>query len=503
MTFFKANFPSLLAWELCLAFAALASGSSSAKASAVNVIGWPLPDLSGEKPNLAIGDDPVYGRQLCPPLTRLNLMQKRSEELLLRRATASGNTWRLELRPNLYWWDGSPVDSRDLAEFVTTELASIVKTRSGGVWAEPKFRVNRADEFSIAVEFSGPPPFGPYIFNGAPFFRKQAGDKEGVSFECAGLYRPRREDFGLALLPNAAYKSNKSLPDLHLYREGVKVPVGPKTMELLYPKELSVSPKERPPGSSSGCARTLDLPFATMVVWNPHLSPTASADFRRTLTQLIPRGALVSAGANTLADVASAPIPRQHPGYNTSIPTRPFDMKAAAGQLSRLGYVRPAASATRLGPDSKPLKLVLLSRTGHGLAEKVIVDAFSAVGIKVIAKTKLSEGEQPDGVLAAFSLDWPRVSFLANLHSRSKSDGTFWPLKDHELDKAMEDYGRSLTTSSPDFSLLGRVHKRLADLEPMTVLVQHKACVVSGPDLRLARGSLNQRDPDWFRELLF
>jgi hypothetical protein len=51
--------------------------------------------------------------------------------------------------------------------------------------------------------------------------------------------------------------------------------------------------------------------------------------------------------------------------------------------------------------------------------------------------------------------------------------------------------------------LLASIHRRLAALEPATVLLQHKACVDATASLRLPPGNLSQRDPDWFRQLLF
>src|SRR5206468_12717960 len=132
------------------------------------------------------------------------------------------------------------------------------------------------------------------------------------------------------------------------------------------------------PDKGSGCSRTLDLPYATMIVWNPTRPPTDRKEFRRLLTQLVPRGMLVSAGAAALADVASAPVPRQHPGYDPKVTARPFDIKAAAAALNQLGYRRKSPVSPRTDATGKPLKLTLLAPGGGaGLPEKVIMDSFS------------------------------------------------------------------------------------------------------------------------------
>src|SRR4051794_19194181 len=123
-----------IALALVAASTGAASGSTTASPAAagaadtVDVVGWPLPDLQAPAPRLDAGDDPIYGRQACPPLTRLNLAQRKSEELLLKKVVVEfsdasrGSVWRLELRPGLFWWSGAPVTADDAAKYVKTVL---------------------------------------------------------------------------------------------------------------------------------------------------------------------------------------------------------------------------------------------------------------------------------------------------------------------------------------------------------------------------------------------
>lgn len=505
MAFFKGL--SLQIIKLIVFGVALASPGQAAGPGAVDVLGWPVPRLDQDAPDLELGDDPVSGRQLCPALTRLNLATRRSEALVLKRMAEEfrneerGSLWRLELRSGIFWWSGEPVTSEDIAQFVRKALPDVVARRGAGLWALPDFEVKADGPSDVVIRWKKLPVFGPFVMNDAPLYRSRTSD--GMRYECAGLYRPEAEGYGVALRPTPGYKGSKLLPEIRIYRAGSRpVRSAEKTFELRYASGVSGQQMERR-ASEASCKQSLQMPFATMVVWNTHRAPTSDKNFRQLLTQLIPRGPLANAGAADMAEVAAGPVPRVHPGFNGQVRIRPFNIRAVSEGLSRLGFKRKTASSPRVDAKGKAVDLVLLTQTNSpGLAEKVIADAFSAVGLGVTFKTKLAAGETADGVLAAFALDWPRVSFLSNFHSGVTNTAPFWSLGDKDLDQLLEAYARSLTQETPDFSLLGKIHAHLAELEPVTVLLQHKACVVSSAGLKLAKG-LNQNDPDWFRQLLF
>lgn len=498
----------------CLLLSTLGSGlgtqASAAPASVVDVVGWPLPELSGATPALDIGDDPVYGRQICPPLTRLNLADKKSEELLLKKVVeehgAQGPVWRYEYRQSLYWWDGTLATSRDLADFLRAQIPAIAKVRSGGLWQVPDFEVTTVGEQAVKVRFKQAPPFGPFVLNGVPFYRKAEPAKNaGIQFECVGLYKPQTKPFGLALVPTSGYKFRHVLPDIHLYKDG-KHPESKRPMhfELRYANTVNSLPATRPPDVNFGCQHSLDLPNLLMLVWNNKSDLGKYPEFRRAVGALVPRGALVNAGAAALAEASSSPVPRQHPGFSAQTTIRPFDIRGASLALNKLGYRRKTGGAPRLDASGKPLHLLLLTQSkSQGLAEKVLIDALSAVGIAVDVKSELPQDEQADATLANFTVDWPRVSLLAEFHSGMEGGAPVMAQGDKILDRQLEQYAASLTTATPDFTLLGAIQRRLAELEPVTVLLQQKACIDSGTGFRLARGSISQRDPDWFRQLLF
>lgn len=493
---------------------AAASAVASAEPQSIAVLGWALPDLSGAAPQRAAGDDPVVGRQICPALTRLNLSLKKSEELLLKRVShehpSSGDAvvFHYELRPGLFWWSGQAVTGAELAGFLRAQLPLLAAERSDGLWTVPKFEVRTDGRLGASIHFQQEPPFGPFIVNGAPFFRSvDGGQKSSFAFECVGLYRPTLKPFGLLLLPVESYKSTKELPQVAIYQAAerpAKLP--PQYVELRYASAITSTPEQRPSDRGSGCNRTLELPQVAMIVWNTQNGLMANPGLRRALSALIPRAALVAAGTAQLAEVTSSLVPHEHPGYHHQTSTHGFDLHAASAELNRLGYIRKTSGSPRLDSAGAPLTLTFVAYgPSPNLAEKVLADTFAAVGIRLefrVGSKQDADSQLFDGTLALFDIDWPRLNLLGNFHRGRKVYGPFNAPSDAELDHLLERYAASLTTLLPDFTSLMQVQKRLAELEPVTVLFRQKACLESGPAVRLPAGSLNLRDPDWFRRLL-
>jgi hypothetical protein len=350
------------------------------------------------------------------------------------------------------------------------------------------------------------------VLNGVPLWRSARGGN--VRFECAGLYAAEPAPYGISLKPTKGYKGPR--PDLVLYpqaKEGTRKSKGPKgavSAQVLEFKRANLfggSPWARLSDEVAVCPQRLELPAASVLTWNTQDGPTADKQFRLLMTELTPRGALLRSGAANLGELLSAPIPRSHPGYNPQVLVRPFSMEQVSDGLDGLGYQRKRADAPRLDKNGRPLKLAIgIASSSVGLAEKVLADAFTAVGIAADFVPKGRAKGPLSGALAGVKLDWPDADLLLSFHSRGRGSPSqtypFWPLADKELDRALEAYTRSLTTATPDFGALAKVHARLFDLEPVTVLMQHEACVEASPSLAARLKSLNIRDPDWFRRLI-
>src|SRR5690606_38550872 len=170
--------------------------------------------------------------------------------------------------------------------------------------------------------------------------------------------------------------------------------------------------------------------------------------------------------------------------------------------LSRLGYKRETPSTPRLTPTGEPLVLKILTETEKdGLIEKVLADSFASVGIAVeFIRTKPGY-PHVHGVLTGLRVDWPRVNFLPHLGT-NEVDFPLFVLEDTKLQQAMQASAATLSSQKPNFDLLQTVHERMYELEPFTVLMQHKSCLDVEKSMKDKVQKIDVADPDWFRKLL-
>lgn len=480
------------------------------------VYGWPTVSAwqaTRATPDLALGGDPVVARQACPPLTRFNLGANKGEEVLLKRIaeefrSSAGAFWRLELRSGLFWWNGDAVRNEDLAAYIRSILADVVRQKAGGSWEIPPFEVKTEGEQFVTVKWRHPPVFGPFVFNDAPFFRTRqavSANSDLPAYECVGLYKLAQRPFGVELQPSPAYQTRRPLPTIKLFAtaQPIQSDGTEPSLQFQTADAFGGNPATRTSDTSAGCDRIIALPLTTFIAWNTVQGPTADSRLRQVLTQITPRGVLAISAAAGLAEIATAPIPRDHPGYDTTLSPRPFDIDGAGAVLDRLGYRRPAPALPRQGLSGDPLRLIILAPDGApGLVGKVVVDAYASVGIEVLFKRAPEAEEIPSGVLGAYLLDWPGASLLPSLHSHAVATTPFWSPKDSQLDRVLDEWGRSLTNAVPDAKRLAAVHKRVYELEPATVILQHKTCLKAGGGLSLGPRRFEARDPDWFRQLV-
>ena len=489
----------------------------------LKVIGWPQTLKVEAQPPEWLGDDPFLGRLACPALTRLNLARGGSEPVLLARAGVTSGEWQFELRPGLRWWNGDAVSVADLEAFLHKHLAEIAKERGAGLWDVPSSTFSTTPKSMVlTVRWDKLPKFGPWILNGVPFFRAVPANRvapqssaasaaeQRLSWECAGLYALRPAAAGWEMVPNSGYAGSRR-PILSTQTPPEAPSSLPKgSIVFGMARDQKDSNALRKAESDVSCRPTVDLPFVSAIVWNIRKDPMSSTELRRVMTQLTPRGELMRAGSALLGELVSAPIPRIHPGYDPGQRVRQYSVDAATKALNRLGFKRDRADAPRRDRAGQPMKLVIgMDGSGGGLVGKVIADAFALVGIavefRVLANSSGSfftnTETDVDGVITTVQLPWPGSDFLQTFHTKARATGPFLPLNNEQLDRDLEAYALSLTTERPEFSLLRRIHDRLYELEPMTSLFQHRACLRRiGDSGSVAR--IDPRDPDWMRKLI-
>ncbi len=470
--------------------------NSSLIAGEISIAGWPHPEISNEKADLWLGNDPVIGRLACPPLTRVNLEKKKSEPLILKNVSeqqiGGQHLWNLELRSGIYWWNQKEVTADDIAHFIRNNLLDVAYKKSGGLWNVPKFEI-KTSALTLKIIWKEKPPFGPYVFNGVSLYKKTESFSRGVfRFQCAGVYNFEKTTDGLSLNPSKAYK--QSLPKLAL-KQGQKADIA---FLLAGTKPASID--RRPPDKPFDCKRKVSLPFLTVIRWNLKSKLLSSKAFRQLMTALTPRGALLRFGSGFLGDLVSAPILRHHPGYDKSIKVRSFDFDEVIERLNELGFDKRDAAGFRLSLAGEPVKIKISksSKEEHWI-EKILIDSAKTVGLNL----EIGSEGAVDGRLSGIFINWPDLNYLPDFHSLSKMRGDRLSHTNKKLDLALMSYAKSLSSQTPDFDLLKKVHGELYDLELMSVLVHHYACMTVNRSLsKKVSGSVNTLDPDWFREII-
>ena len=481
------------------------------QASPINIVNWPM--LSLDKKNIPVwlGNDPVIGRLICPPVSRLNLAKGKSEGLIFDNVsisqTSTGEvTWTYRVRTGIYWWNGTQVTGAHLKNFIEQNLTQIIENRSSSLWKIPQHSI-KSMKLETSITWKHKPIFGPYFLNSAALWRKNITSSQSdniFEYECAGIYYPHKDVAGLILKPTKGYKAYRQ--EVYFTDQSNTVDQSEKTEQLTFsmPDTFSIRPEKRPPDRPAKCNNQFQLPFLTSIIWNTKANPINQTKVRQLLTNLTPRGALLRSGSGYAGTLLSSVIPRNHPGYDDKILVRPFSAIRAAEGFKNLGFNRPQGDQDRLNHNQKPFQLTLMSmRPKLGILEKVIADSFMSIGILVHYEKydpKQLNSARIHGVVTGIHLPWPDMNFLNNFHSKAKPQFPFLSLEQKSLDHLLENYAVSLTENTPDFSILKKLHRELYTLEPMTVILQHHACL----DFKKAKTNvaIDVRDPDWFRKVL-
>jgi ABC-type transport system substrate-binding protein len=477
--------------------------SNTGLAKSLTVSGWTAASINLSKPAVGFGNDPVLGRLACPPLTRLNLKSKKSEPLIIRKAKIiysglkSGARWRYELRTGIFWWNGQEFTASDLSSFIERELDQLVSNKGSGFWQLPNYKIEK-NKTNVEIVWEKTPEFGPFIFNGASVWKPSAKNSEdSLEFQCVGLYEIQIARDGYSLVPTPGYR--KSRPDIAVLSKS-----SPKSTSIRFSRADTIAgnPWARLSDKAAVCDRKILMPEFSVIIWNTETGLTSDAEIRKSLTMLTPRGAIMRSGSGYLAELTSAPIPRKHPGYHSRLQVRPYSAKMAMKVFDKRGLKRLKSDGYRKMPNGRDIVLNIVSpKNSTGLLEKILIDAYSSVGIKLHFVKKITAGKEINGVLTGISLDTPAVNFVGNFHSDASVEAPFSSLKDTVLDEVLAAYAKSVTFSSPDFSHLRKIHKIIYEKEPMTVLMQHKICVNAENKYKAKLKVAETRSPDWFKRL--
>lgn len=479
--------------------------SLRARAAAVVISGLPYTHTGGGLPEPThVADDAILGRLACPALSRLNLQKKQSEPLLLRSVTQpKGTEWRFVLKTGLYWWNGDSVSSQDLSTFLKGAICPAASRKLGSSITCGAFKIDSseqgADHAPVAtVTWSSPPEFGAFVLNDVPL---QRTGKDGTK-ECAGLYRFDRDDHGaLNLSPTPGYRQKR--PHLTILDRANSKLIQRTDWEFKYATDVD---------KHDSCRTPSLFPGVVGILWNDRAESLVGSipEIRKALTQLMPRGDLLRAGANSMGDLVASFLPSQHPAYHPVTKVLSYDATLASKTFEKHGWARLRADGPRLDRKTQQpviLNLAVIGEQSQGteLLQKVIGDSFALVGIQTnFIPVKGAALEQPatwDGAIGFFASDWPSVNMLdasknlplVRLFTRSKI------FEDDEHRRLTRDYALSLTTTKPDFEKLKQLHQKWQAAEVFSPVFQVGICASHrGRSVR----RIDFSDPDWFRSLV-
>ena len=478
--------------------------TSPVVATTLDVTGW-LPaaqvNISSPIPSW-LGDDPIMGRLACPAVLRLEGDHLKNAPLLLKQPpsvehSSSGETWTFNLRPGLKWWGGSPADGEALAVWLKENLKSIVHDRLG-VTIPANVIIAASGPLGAKIEWASKPKFGPYVLSGISFSRMTAGH-----WDCAGLYALTPSPGGFELTLNKGYTAK--FDKIRVAASGE--PITGSDHSLSFSMASRVTKATSTSIDTLSCPSRLDVPLVTAIVWNPASPLAATPALRQALTMGTPRGEILRTAAGDIGSLISAPILRAHPGYSPKALVRPYSLDAAGKIFEQAGFNQPHIGLPRAKGAEKPAILRIARLSGkQDLMEKIIGDSMASLGIETRFEDPGVPGATFDAALVSTFIPWISEDLRSLAHSSAtktifdaKARFPFNVGSDKSLDELLDAYSMTLTQSTPDFSLLRKVHERWFEVEPWTLLMAHQFCVTGHGTPVPAK--INALDPDWFRRI--
>ena len=446
------------------------SSVQGASKGLIRVEGWPITYNTQYN---HIVKDPILGATLCPALTRLNLNKGESETALAKKIkvihSKKQTQWRISLYKNARWWSGEPLSAAEVADILSTKIPPIL-ARLYEEKEHPRFTV-KTDQNDLSINWKAPIKFGPYLLNQIPISLLLDGE-----LDCAGKVKTKIEE-----LTNSfdLWSGKKEKPEKKL-----------GTVKIMLPSDFKPKGKIYKPDLPLKCPVKVDLPIVSAIQWNPRSALGGNNDFRIAITHLTPRGSLLRNASGHLGDLLSAPIIRAHPGYNKAVYVRSYSPSTAMQILGRSEFNKYRQTRDKKnGKSLLEVRLLVEAKLKTPII-RILEDSLRIAQVKLIIVRNPSS--QYDGILKTVSIPWPSQDVGDLLQGFEKVPKV--------LTQRLQDYRFSLTNKKPNFALLKKAHRDLYSLEPLTVLVQHRACVEIRPTL--TKKVANQIAPEQLTKLI-
>lgn len=474
-------------------------------------------------------------------LVRLNRhTQKVDPELATSwKVSDAGRRITFQLRKAVYFSDGTPFTSEDVAYTVNTMMDPKLHTPAADVFAvndSMTAQVTTPAPDKVSILFSAPIAGLDALFDQVPIMSARSPKKEAavlgpfyIADHKPGAY--------LWLKRNPNYwkrdASGRQLP----YLDSVRIDVQQnQEMELARLEKgdvhliNSVDPElfDRLASQNRGAARDLGAGFDTEMIWFNQV-PTApipdykkawfkSTNFRRAISEAINRQDIARIAYNKHAEPAIGPTPPANKfWFNSSLKPHPYDVGSAVRRLAADGF--RLSNGTLRDKAGHPVEFSVITNAGNKSRERMaalIQQDLSKIGIKVNIVTfdyasvveRVARTFNYEAAILGFLNDeldanaqmtvWPSSAAQHAWYPNQKTPATPW---EAEIDKLMQQQASSMDPQRRK-AAWDRVQQIAWDEEPIIYLVTKNILAGVSPAVRNADPSVLRPQTYWNIEYL-
>ena len=169
----------------------------------------------------------------------------------------------------------------------------------------PQFKV-QSKKNEVRVLWKQQPRFGPYLFNGVPFFRslrhrKALVSSSASSYECAGNYSFNKKNKSFYLEPAPGYKIKRDSIIIHPDNM-IPSTNNIKNQSYFYfqmPGQIKTMKKNYKSGLRLSCSRLVNTNLVSVLLWNKKKKKWKNPLLRKAITMAVPRHSLLKNGAGS------------------------------------------------------------------------------------------------------------------------------------------------------------------------------------------------------------
>jgi len=303
-------------------------------------------------------------------------------------------TWDIELRKDVKFQDGTPLDAAAVVGALKHELAS--KTPAAAFSPETVAGVKAVGGTTVEITTVVPDALLPYRLaapnTGILAPKAYTGSSTNPKGTCTGPFRITKEipQQAIDLKRNASYWGGSvklASAEVRFIADGAKRATQIQTGEAQIARKIPVTSVQNLKGSSSVSVRTQELPRTTELILNNKKAPFDNEKVRQAIQAAIDTKAITNAVYQGAGRPAVGPFAPGEPWAPDSAGTVSADAAKAKSLLAEAG----------VAPASLKMQLIAYNE-GSGFADlaAVIQQQLKTIGVTVTIKTADYASVEPD-----------------------------------------------------------------------------------------------------------